>query len=483
MTSIRKPVFHVGLSTLAKLIFGLLPIPVLTRTLGIEGYGAYIILTSIAGFAVIGQVGLVPATIFRLSGAKSEAEAVRTVTSSFALLSAFGLCISVLLVAFVPFLSFTFFSGPHREEMLLPLYITCGLIPAQFFRNWMMAVGAGYFRYDLQALSEVLGAGLTSLGLAALALLGVGIAGLMSWVLMSTVATALLHAILLQRVVSWRLRASAFRKSETTRLLKFGSANWAVTIGQALFGQVDRLVVGRLIGLEAAGLYGAANSVASRINTVSGAPVQVIAPGISRLKAEHKQADARAMFQKSASIVNGIALVLAVGAIFLAPLVAMILVSAPLQRQEFAMILAILCLTYGIHSMGAPGFFGAVGIGKPALSAKWVLISGVIFAVALTLMSAQFGLRGAAWANLAYALTFMVTLRVGKDLGAAVSSMVGKFSTVALTIGMAFIAARLLIVANSSWPVTVAVGSLFLAVVVPLVLRSDYRLLRGEPLQ
>ncbi|MDQ3897962.1 MAG: oligosaccharide flippase family protein [Actinomycetota bacterium] len=382
----------------------------LTHALGIATYGVWAVLISILSLTSVLQMGLAPAVTFHVAQAGGDPDVTRTIlATSFVLFATLGALAGLILsIGAHPIASVSFRSPErvHEAASVLPLlgFAAC----CQFLRQWVMAAEAGLQRYDLQAWADGLGTIALYGGLIVLAVLDAGIGPLAAWWGIASLGTVVGHGYL------WRARTSVsvtlrdgWDSRQARVLFSFGVRQWASQLGGSFFGQVDRVIVNLILGPAAAGIYAAGTSVAVRINELSAAPVQVVgpaiaaAPSLARKVLLYRRAQAL-----NAALAYGLAAVVMLGSEPLAR------VLVPTQPDTMASVLRILGFCYGVYSVNAVAFFAAQGVGRPSINSRWVMAAGCAFVLAIVPLSRLFGSRGAAWANLAYAVTLGINLEV-----------------------------------------------------------------------
>lgn len=393
-----------------RLALAIAAIPVLTHTLGLATYGVWAVLISILSLTSVLQMGLAPAVTFHVAQAGNDEDVRRRIlVTSFVLFSALGaLAGSILFLGahLIAALTFRDAERAHEAAAVLPLLGFAAFF--QFLRQWVMAAEAGLQRYDLQAWADGLGTVALYGGLVVLAVLDPGIGPLAAWWGIASLGTVFGHWYL------WRTRSAVsitlkqgWDSKQARALFNFGVRQWASQLGGNLFGHVDRVVVNLILGPAAAGIYSAGTSVAIRINELSAAPVQVVGPAIAAAPSLARKAVLYRRAQAlNALLAYGLAAVVMLGSEPLAH------VLVPTQPDTMASVLRILGFCYGLYSINAVAFYAAQGLGRPWINARWTMAGGCAVVLALAPLGQLFGLRGAAWANLAYALTLGINLEV-----------------------------------------------------------------------
>ncbi|MDQ4068246.1 MAG: oligosaccharide flippase family protein [Actinomycetota bacterium] len=401
--------------SLLRLALGIGAIPALTHGLGLSTYGVWAVLISILSLTSLLQFGLAPAVTFHIARLSSDHDAMRTIlVTSFILFSALGVLAGlILLLCAHPIATLAFGNADRAQEAESVLPILGVAACCQFLRQWVMAAEAGLQRYDVQAWADGLGNIALYGGLVVIAALAPGLVVLAVWWGIANLGTLFVHWYL------WRTRtpvAVAIKRgwdsSQARLLLNFGVRQWASQFGGSVFGYIDRIAVNMILGPLAAGIYSAGTSVAVRINELSAAPVQVVGPAIAAADGPSRSA---ALYRRAEALNALLAYGLAAAVMLASEPLARFLV--PEQAETMASVLRIMGLSYGIYSINAVAFFAAQGVGRPAINSRWMMAAGCAFVFALVPLTRVFGTRGAAWANLAYAVTLGINLEVLGCLG------------------------------------------------------------------
>jgi O-antigen/teichoic acid export membrane protein len=169
--------------------------------------------------------------------------------------------------------------------------------------------------------------------------------------------------------------------------------------------------VNYLLGPDAAGVYAAVTSAASKINQLSAIPLQVLPTWISAAKALSRDSEIQRIFIRATRL-NGLAVFLiAAPLMFWAQPLAVLLVG-PVHSAAAFPLLRLLALIYGLYSLAGAGFYAAIGIGFPRINALVGILSGALVIFALALLAPALGLAGAAWANCLYILVLIINWKV-----------------------------------------------------------------------
>ena len=467
----RSSGFNV-LSSLLRLASALAAIPVLTHSLGLHRYGMWVVLVSILGLTTVLQVGLGPSVSFHVAQVRGDGRATNEVLgTSLVLLGGLGVVAGAILATGAqPLAALLFGAGDVGEEARAAMpFLGCAAC-LQFLKQWAAAVESGLQRYDVQACADGLGALFLHGGLMLLAALGHGMAALAAWWALATLGMLVVHRHLWRTRVQLIPTQPVWSGATARRLLHFGVRQWASQLGGSLFGLADRLVVNAILGPSAAALYSIATSVAVRINELSAAPVQVIAPALAATDSPSR----RVYIYERAEHLNMIVAYGLAAAVMLGsePLGTLLV---PAEPDTMAGLLRIVALCYGAYSVNAAAFYAAQGLGRPAINAGWMLLAGLLFLAVLPVAMWVFGLVGAAWANLAFAVTLGINVHVIGHLHGSIREFVRRQALYLLPLGACFVLSAYLVPAAPSAFGRMLSAAVLLAGVAVWILRAELR--------
>jgi O-antigen/teichoic acid export membrane protein len=195
---------------------------------------------------------------------------------------------------------------------------------------------------------------------------------------------------------------------------------WFTSLGGVLFGQVDKLIVGTLLGVEKLGIYAAITSVANQINVVSALPAQPLLPILSNYQKREKDKERNiAMLQK---IKQGfqlnavVALGMGVGLFALSSLVVGIIIPGE-KNNDYTALFQIAVIIYALYSLNAVGYYTLLGTNAVRLCMSTQLTAGFLSLLLIYVGAQVFGLYGAVLGNAGYIGTWLLTLFGMQKLG------------------------------------------------------------------
>jgi O-antigen/teichoic acid export membrane protein len=402
-----------SLGGVIRLAVGVVTIPVLIRTLGLEEYGVWTLASSIIAIVMLAESGLSFATTFFVSQsiAKGDTEDLLQVLSiTFSTILVASTLISVLLwLSVAPILSV--FPKLTSSQILVAgssLHLGAFVVLSRLLQQVLVGVEQAYQSYGWINLLGTAQTLLLNSGMIFIAFHGGRSVELMKWQLLVSVLLLICHIYL----VKFSIRSIRFRfiwnYVKFLDVLKYSMSTWVASLGGVLFGQVDRLIVGSILGIETLGTYAAITNATVQINSLSAMPIQPIVPVLSGFTRELNvsktavKAIVRKAFEANCMVALGM------GVLFLAfdSQIVSFLVGGNLNYlNEFRFATII----YAAYSMNAAGYYVAFGTNSVKMCMLIQLFSGAFSLMLIYLGSSLYGLSGAIAGNSGYCFVWLLT--------------------------------------------------------------------------
>ncbi len=404
------------LAGVIRIAIGLLTIPVLIRTLGIEEYGLWTLTMTTISIVSLAEAGLSLTTTMFVSQdlERNDVEGLSqtltiTVGAMLALSSIVGLC----LWGFAPLIVASFTKLQLSQQIITVRALQLGsvVVWARLLQQLMVGIEQAYQRYDLSNLVNTLQSFALNLGMLAVAISGGKTVELMQWqiwiVSIALVAHCCLSWFLLRGFgVGWR-----WSKSRGLEILRYSLTIWLSAIGGVLFSQIDRVIVGAVLGTSQLGIYAAVTNITNQINILSSLPVQPMIPALSAIaaRAEYDRVEVEERV-KQAFLVNSL-FALGIGNVLLivAPFLLELVLGYP-PSVDLVIGFRVAILAYSLFSLNAVGCYLCI-----SLNAAWIctiiqLLSGMVTLVLIGVGANQFGLLGAMLGNLGFIMTWLMNI-------------------------------------------------------------------------
>ena len=277
LTNFRRRTIFSGLITTAAqaalFFLNLAYIVVLARLLAPQEFGLVAMVTTVMGFLRIFQdAGLSTATVQRQEITHAQ------VSNLFWVNVAVGGVTTLLVAGLAPAIAW-FYREPRLVGITLALSITFLLTSLAVQHNALLN---RQMRFKLVAIVDVI-----SMSVGYLIGVGMALSECSYWALVgATVAQGALRLVLMWSVCRWRPRFPS-RSAQTWHLLSFGANMTVGSLMYSLARGADNLLIGRLFGPAAVGLYSRGSVLLLRPLQQCMMPVYAVSiPALSRLQGE-----------------------------------------------------------------------------------------------------------------------------------------------------------------------------------------------------
>lgn len=389
--------------------------PLLVRRMGYEGYGLWHVAISSLGLMGVFEFGLGSAIIKYVATYSSSHDtdglsAVSTI--GFVLNVAIGVLITFPLYLLAPQITQLFqtsdIASDHIEGAIR--LASLGFIPF-LLKSSGLAVPKGLQRFEISTIIQTAQSVLTTV----VAFVVASLTNSVELVVLSTVLVMWLVS-LGALVVAFRMLRSLgarffFSSVYLRRMFSFMAFAGLTGIGRQIFSSMDRLVVGVVLGLSEVAYYTVAIGISNKLISLSSALTQALMPAASAWYATGNRRRLWRYFGRSTAAL--VLLNLGLGGTLL-------VLSSPFLRfwmgENFArpalIPFRILVLVYAVNSMTAPAYQVADGTGIPWINTFGALSSGLGTILLIVVWGRTSGLEGAAWANAASWIKFVVPIYV-----------------------------------------------------------------------
>lgn len=422
----QRSLFKNGLyNTAAGIIrigLGILTIPVLIRTLGIEEYGLWTLVVTVISIVNLAEAGLSLATTMFVSqdlGRKDVERLSQTLTITGGAMLILSVLAGVFLWGFAaPIVgSFTKLQLSQQAVAIQALQLGGVVIWARLLQQVMVGVEQAFQRYDLSNGVNTLEAFALSLGMLTVVLSGGKTLELMELQICTAIMGLLAHFWLNRFLLrGFRVRL-CWNRQRGIEILRYSLMSWLTAIGGVLFTQMDKIVVGAALGTSQLGIYAAVTSITIQINVLSALPVQPMMPALSALAVSDEfdpvlvQEKVKQAFMVNSLFGLGIGSMLLTGAPFL---LKVILGSVP--SVDVLLAFRVVVLAYALYSLNAVGFYLCLGLNAAQTCMTIQVASGVVTLALIFIGANQFGLLGAMLGNMGFLITWLMNVYACKLL-------------------------------------------------------------------
>lgn len=395
---------------------GLLTIPVLIRTLGIEEYGLWTLAVTTISIVTLAEAGLSLATTMFVSQdlEREDTEGLsQTLTITGGAMLILSVLAGLLLWLFaVPIVgSFAKLQPSQQVVAVQALQLGAVVVWARLLQQVLVGVEQACQRYDLSNAVNTVQTLALSLGMLAVVLSGGKTPELMELQILIAVVGLIAHCWL-----GWfLLRGFGLRVSWNRRrgveIFQYSMMSWLTAIGGVLFTQMDKVIVGAVLGTSELGIYAAVTNIATQINVLSALPVQPMMPALSALAVRDDfdpvEVEGRV---KQAFIVNSL-FALGLGSVLLtvAPFFLTVILGYE-PSLNTVLVFRVGVLAYSLYSLNAVGFYLCLGLNAAQMCMTIQVASGVVTLALILVGTNQFGLLGAMLGNMGFVMTWLMNV-------------------------------------------------------------------------
>jgi len=424
---IAKNSFYQLSGTIAQSILLVITMPLLIHTMGAEQYGLWMVASSLLGIVGTLEMGLGSGVIKFVAEyvAKEDYKGLSsTILGTLVLYLTIGILLSFPLYYFAPNIIFLLKLSQNLSSIgeKSIRVITFGFLPLLLL-NIGLAVPMGLQRYGISNLISFSRVALTQL----VAIVIVFSGGHVYHVLIGNVVVLWLCSLFslligLKILVPYRL-SFFFSWQYGKKLLSFSKYVILQNLGSQIFSSVDRLAVGRVLGIDAVTYYSVGTMIASRFFQLMTTISHSFMPHASEAFASKDYQKIFNLFSRGTYITALFSLSFGFVIILFSKPLLQIWMGVDFSNHSLLMA-RVLLLIYAVFSINAPAFFIANGMGVPWISSFASILGGSLTIGLILLLGNIWGLAGVAWANCGYFLTFMITVYVARRLKYALAQEV-----------------------------------------------------------
>jgi O-antigen/teichoic acid export membrane protein len=382
--------------------------PFLLETLGPGGYAVWVLLTSIAWYGVLLDLGIGGAITKYIAEhvARGERDAAREmVASAMWLFTGLAIAALVIGVCIAPILPAVLGVAPEarREASWLiamtgaNIAITIGMAPS-------FAVLSGLQRYDLHNGAHIAATLFEATAVVAALLAGGGLTGMMAAFIPANIATCCLAAWLVRRTApDLRIRWRGATRSSVKQIARFSGSLFVIDLSGRLQTRTDEFIIALFRPLVAVTPYALARKLAELSEAIVTQCVRAAMPLASELNAGADIGRLQRLYVTVSRLSLAIAMPLCVVLALLGGEILTLWVGP--GYAAYAPLLAVLAVAYAFRSSQRPAIEVLQGVARHHTIARIALASGITNVALAVLLLPAYGVMGAAVAVLIASVT------------------------------------------------------------------------------
>ena len=453
--------------------------PYLVNRLGDDAYGLYALGIAAVGFLGLLDLGMGSAVMKFVSELVATRD-VRGLNSALRAGLAFYIATGVLglvaVVAMTPFLVERVLDLPVglRDAARTVFYVTAGTFLFTMLVSFLSAIPASVHRFDITAKVNSVYATATIGAACLLVALGYGVQAIVVANLVVTAAGATAYGVIAPHLVPVR-RGASLDLSMLRRMSSFASLTLVATVSGTILVQLDKFVIGSVLGVALVTYYVIPANLAIRLHAAAAQLAVVLFPVASELYALGERERVHRLYVRATRLVVAFVVAAAIPLLSFASQILEVWISPEFAARS-ADVFVLLIITNGVLALTAVPFYVALGANRPSVNAVFSLVSAVLNVVFMIFLIPRYGLIGAAVAYLAslIAVPFFILFVERRVLGTSSAAWVGCVARIAPAAFVQAAACELLL-----GPAVSGVATLLLALAVGFVLFPLVYLLPG----
>jgi O-antigen/teichoic acid export membrane protein len=379
-------------------------VPLYIKYLGIEAYGLIGLFVVIQAWLSLFEMGMKPALareMARFTGGGLDTQSVWDLLRSVEVI-ALGIAavIGVGMYLASGWLATSWVRPEHlSEETVVHAFALMGLVVAvRIVENIYSNSIAGLQRQVLQNAITIVMATLRGLGsVAVLMWVSPTIEAFFIWQGIVSVAAALIFMGVVYRILPKPPRAARFSKSEIGNIWKFAAGMMGITFLSLLLTQIDKILLSRLLTLEAFGYYALAAVVAGGLHIMTTPVASAFYPRFTELVTRRDELILREAYHLGAQLISVLMGSAAVILVVFCERILLLWTADPELTARVAPIAGVLALGTGINCLLWMPYQMQLAHGWTSLTIKTNIVAVVLLVPTLFWAVTAYGAIGAAW--------------------------------------------------------------------------------------
>lgn len=407
--SIQSTAMWSMLESFSSPFFSLLLIPILTHSLGLEKYGLYVMVLAFVGLFSFTGLGMNTSITYYLavnhqtSNAKNIAERLGTALSVTLL--------GTIIFSLTFLLAFTLFEAALQKsypQLIAQQSLIYAALLLLIFTQCDMVISAalkGLQQFKASSKLEFL---IRFVGFVAVALVATILKNVTVIIIFAVIIaffSMMLRFKVLSKVVDIRLIDIKLDRQYAGEFFHFGKWMTLQNISGAIFGSLDKIMLGLLFSTTVVGTYNIIISITQLSHYVLASASSFILPKISASTASIKIL--RKSYYKSLVVSALVTLLMMLVLTLLYPFIKGHFNLVNIKYEYF-----ILLISYGVLAICVPPYYFALGFGKVKLLSNINTISAVVGIVAIMLLINKYEILGAVLSRAVYTIAVTLTFFV-----------------------------------------------------------------------
>lgn len=385
-------------------LIGLAFVPLYVKYMGMEAYGLIGLFAMLQAWLTLFDMGMTPTLsreMSRFSGGAHSAQSIRNLLHSLELLC-FGIAIMIALGVWAA--SGWLASDWLRAEKLpvatvVQSFSIMGVVTAlRFIEGLYHGAIAGLQKQVMLNVLNSLLATLRGLGsVAVLAFVSPTIGAFFVWQGVVSLLSVAIFAIVLHSTLPPVVSPPKFSQSVLADIWRFAAGMMAITFLSLLLMQVDKVILSRMLSLEAFGQYSLAGVVASGLYYITGPITQAYHPYMTELVTLKDESELISVYHRSSQVISVLVGPAAMMLILFGERIMALWTGNSTLAHDVAPLLTILAFGTLLHSMMHMPYILQIAHGMTRLGVYGSIVSVAVLVPSVLWATPRYGAIGAAW--------------------------------------------------------------------------------------
>ncbi len=390
-------------------------VPLYIKYLGMEAYGLIGIYALLQAWLVLLDMGMKPALgreMARFTAGAHNAQSIRDLLRSIELIGiAVAGAITLGIWAASGWMASHWVRANHLPvEDVARAFAIMGLVTAlRFMQDIYVSSSVGLQLQVSQNIVISITATLRGLGaVALLAWVSPTIKAYFLWQALISIITVILFAGIVYRALPRAPRPARFSVPALMNIWRFAAGMVAITLLALLLTQVDKILLSRMLTLEAFGYYALAGVVASSLTSLAAPICTAVYPRFTALATAGNNAALRTVYHQAAQIVTVLTGSAALVLMLFGYRVLRLWTRNPALAQKVTPLVAVLALGTMLYTFMVIPYWMQLAHGWTSLAMTVNIVAVSLIVPAILLVVPAYGAIGAAWAWVALNVGYLI---------------------------------------------------------------------------
>ena len=380
----------------------LILIPILTYNIGLENYGFYVLIISIASIFGFSGMGMNTSVTYEFAKnfKKNSAESMGIILSTAILISILGTIVFSITLFVLKDLILNFFAASKLASS--SVFIVIIILIVSQLDSIISAALKGIHEFKLSSKSEIYIRGLSFFSLVITAFSTKNVTSILFVYVVNSIFGLIFRFRALQSISGLKFKGALYSRKKASELFNFGKWMSLQCIAASIFSTIDKIAISFYLGNTSVGIYNILVSLTQLIHFLPSSLVSFIMPKIATNPTSISFYKLNLIFLLTISLALTISLFLLV----LSPFV----FSYFSINEAYIYVFHILILSYFLLSLNIPSYFIALSLNLTKQVSFLTITSSILGMISMIYLVKSFGQEGAALSKIIYSSFSMLLI-------------------------------------------------------------------------